>query len=62
MGFGDLHTSADDKSDFLSQSSLCESDFEALFKDDFYTMMKNIGTEVFKNDESASTRHPNTST
>ena len=63
MGFGDLNTSTEEESDFLSQSSISESDFHVFLKDDFMNLMQDINIEeVVKNDETASTRHAVSST
>ena len=39
MGFGDLNTCAEEESDFLSESSISESDFQVILKDDFMNLM-----------------------
>lgn len=63
MGFGDLNTSVEEESDFLSQSSISESDFQVFLKDDFMNLMQDINIEeVVKNDETACTRQPVSST
>ena len=62
MGFGDLNRCADDESDFLSQSSINESDFQVFLKDDFMSLMQDINIDDLKNEETASTRNAVSST
>ena len=57
MGFGDLNTCAEEESDFLSESSISESDFQVILKDDFMNLIQDINIDELKNEETASTRH-----
>ena len=45
MGFGDLNGNDADQSDYLSSSSVAESDFQVLVSDEFFSLAQDINEE-----------------